>query len=71
MILLKKLNRSLRIDPSNPDHHLWNNNGTWWVHYTEWLENHTARRVRRSLGTACRSRARALRDALLLTGCLS
>ena len=25
---------ALRIDESNLNHHLWNNNGTWWIHYT-------------------------------------
>ena len=42
---------SLRISDSNPNHHLWNNNGTWWLHYTEHLADFTKRRVRRSLRT--------------------
>ena len=25
---------AIRLDPANPDHHLWNNNGTWWCHFT-------------------------------------
>ena len=25
---------SIKIDLENPDHHLWNNHGTWWIHYT-------------------------------------
>jgi hypothetical protein len=25
---------AIRLNPGNPDHHLWNNNGTWWCHYT-------------------------------------
>jgi len=49
----------------NPDHHLWNNNGTWWCHYTEHLPNYTKRRVRLSLHTHDRSVARILRDSLL------
>lgn len=28
------LSLSIRVDDANPDHHLWNNNGTWWCHYT-------------------------------------
>jgi len=49
----------------NPFHHLWNNNGTWWVHYTEHLSDHTKRRVRRSLHTTDSGIARVLRDSLL------
>jgi hypothetical protein len=50
---------------SNPFHHLWNNNGTWWCHYTEHLPDFTKRRVRRSLHTSDSSIARVLRDSLL------
>ena len=49
----------------NPFHHLWNNNGTWWCHYTEHLPDHTKRRVRRSLHTSDSGIARVLRDSLL------
>ena len=49
----------------NPFHHLWNNNGTWWCHYTEHLPDHTKRRVRRSLHTDNVGIARVLRDSLL------
>jgi hypothetical protein len=49
----------------NPFHHLWNNNGTWWVHYTEHLPDYTKRRVRRSLHTTDSGIARVLRDSLL------
>jgi len=57
--------RSLRIDEHNPLHHLWNNNGTWWVHFTEHLPDFTKRRVRRSLGTRDQEEAVRRRDALL------
>lgn len=55
---------SVRTNVANPNHHLWNNNGTWWLHYTlhRGAEKH---RVRRSLGTATLDVARARRDALL------
>jgi len=56
---------SLRILADNPDHHLWNNNGTFWCHYTLHLPNYTKRRVRQSLGTDCVERARKLRDKVL------
>lgn len=49
----------------NPDHHLWNNNGTWWCHYTEHLSDYTKRRVRKSLHTSEVGIARVLRDSLL------
>ena len=49
----------------NPDHHLWNNNGTYWCHYTEHLPNYTKRRVRKSLHTAHLGIARVIRDSLL------
>ena len=49
----------------NPFHHLWNNNGTWWCHYTEHLPDFTKRRVRRSLHTSDSGIARVLRDSLL------
>lgn len=51
---------------ANPNHHLWFNNGTWWVHYTEHLSDFTKRRVRRSLHTKEVGIARVLRDSLLL-----
>ena len=50
---------------SNPNHHLWNNNGTWWLHYTEHLADYTKRRVRLNLHTHNVKAARAIRDVLL------
>jgi hypothetical protein len=57
-------NHCFRVRENNPDHHLWNNNGTW-CHYTEHLPDYTKRRVRRSLRTADRAVARFLRDSVL------
>jgi len=54
---------STRIDDGNETHHLWLNNGTWWVHYTLNFDFRT-RRVRRSLGTKSRAEAIRRRDAL-------
>ena len=51
--------------PAKPDHHLWNNNGTFWCHYTVHEPGYTKRRVRVSLHTKDQSEARARRDALL------
>jgi hypothetical protein len=39
---------SIRVLPDNPDHHLWNNNGTFWCHYTLHFPDYTKRRVRQS-----------------------
>ena len=54
---------SLRISEANPNHHLWNNNGTWFLHYTVYPTPFTKERIRRSLGTKDVAVARARRDA--------
>jgi hypothetical protein len=56
---------AIRVLPDNPDHHLWNNNGTWWCHYTVHRPDYTKQRVRVSLGTRCQDVARRLRDRVL------
>ncbi len=56
-------NLSVRIDDTNPLHHLWNNNGTWWVHYTLNFDFRTRRR-RCSLGTQSLEEAVRRRDEL-------
>jgi len=52
----------LRINDANPQHHLYNNNGTWWCHYTEHCPDFTKHRVRMSLQTPSLPAARAKRD---------
>lgn len=56
---------AIRVHAGNPDHHLWNNNGTWWCHYTLHMRDFTKWRVRTSLATRDLAEARRLRDALL------
>ena len=56
---------ALRIDESNSNHHLWNNNGTWWIHYTIYPTPVTVERIRRSLKTKNLHEARVLRDKIL------
>src|SRR5262249_36921916 len=56
---------SIRLNPENPDHHLWNNNGTWWCHCTVHPTPFTKQRVRKSLRTKNLIQARARRDQLL------
>ena len=60
-------NLSVRVNNKNPDHHLWNNHGTWWLHYTLHLPDYTKRRVRKSLGTNNVKEARLRRDEILAT----
>ncbi len=57
---------SVRVDADNPDHHLWQNGKTWWIHYTVHTDDGRQRRVRYSLHTRDPERARMLRDAVFL-----
>jgi len=56
---------AIRLNPDNPDHHLWNNNGTWFVHYTIHPTPFTKQRLRVSLETKDLVEARLRRDQLL------
>src|SRR5258708_28349234 len=56
---------SLRTNLENPNHHLWNNNGTWFIHYVVHPTPITKERIRKSLGTKSLAEARAKRDAIL------
>lgn len=56
----------LDMSATNPDHHLWNNNGTWWVHATVIHRGLVQERVRRSLKTTDVVEARRRRDLFLL-----
>ncbi len=62
---LKQPTASLRVNPANRNHHLWNNHGVWWIHLTLHLPDFTKLRVRRSLRTANLELARILRDRFL------
>ncbi len=55
---------SLRTDTSNPNHHLWNNNGTWFACYTLCEPGCSGFRRRVSLKTHSVSEARIRRDNL-------
>ncbi|MFH0952920.1 MAG: hypothetical protein V1873_01175 [Verrucomicrobiota bacterium] len=61
---MANIDLSVRIPSGNPDHHIWNNNGIWFVHYTVHLPDYTKRRVRSSLGTRAKDEARKRRDEL-------
>ena len=53
----------IRVRTENPNHHLWNNHGTWFLHYTVHPTPFTKERIRRSLGTKDIEVARGRRDA--------
>jgi hypothetical protein len=70
--IMKNIQLAVRVDGTNPFHHLWNNNGTWWCHLTIHRPDHTSERVRvslktRDLAAACRKRDR-LFDGLIQAG---
>jgi hypothetical protein len=56
---------SIRVQGENPLHHLWNNNGTWWIHYTIHPDAYTKARIRRSLRTHDLATAIQRRDEIL------
>jgi hypothetical protein len=53
----------IRVSPENPNHHLWNNHGTWFLHYTVHPTPFTKERIRRSLSTKDVVVARERRDS--------
>lgn len=56
---------SLRTHPRNPNHHLWWNNGTWWLHATVHRPDYTKQRLRVPLETKNIHQARTRRDTVL------
>jgi hypothetical protein len=55
---------AVRIDAANPLHHLWNNNGTWWCHFTLHNNSYQKESIRMSLRTNDPSKAMRKRDLL-------
>jgi len=62
---LQDVQISIRNTSKNPNHHLWNNNGTWYIHYTIFPDDLTAKRIRHSLRTKNLMVARLRRDNVL------
>ncbi|MCH6255928.1 hypothetical protein MLD52_05170 [Puniceicoccaceae bacterium K14] len=63
---MKKIHElSIRVNESNPNHHLWNNNGVWWLHFTVYPTPVTTQRIRKSLKTKSLEAARIRRDHFL------
>ena len=58
---------SARGVDGNEDHHLWNNRGTWWCHFTLHRPDYTSERIRVSLRTKDIEEARIRRDELFHT----
>jgi hypothetical protein len=56
---------SRRLKTTGPNHHLWNNHGTWWFHSTVHLPDFTKWRLRKNLRTSDVQTARLLRDRIL------
>lgn len=54
----------VRPDP-DPNHHLWNNHGIWFVAYTIHPTPVTKQRIRETLQTRCVELARVRRDEIL------
>ena len=54
----------IRVRAENENHHLWNNHGTWFLHYTVHPTPFTKERIRRSLGTKDVTIARERRDTI-------
>lgn len=65
MTIHKNKGLSLRIAEDNPNHHIYCNNGTWWIHYTTHPCRVTSDRKRASLKTRDLAVARKRRDAFL------
>ena len=55
----------IRHNRNNPNHHLWNNNGMWWMHFSLKNEFGLVRRMRISLKTIDLEKARNRRDRIL------
>jgi hypothetical protein len=56
---------SLRTHTANRNHHLWWNNGTWWLHATVHHPDFTKQRLRVPLETKNIHKARVRRDQVL------
>ena len=54
----------IRVRGENSNHHLWNNHGTWFLHYTVHPTPFTKDRIRHSLGTKDIRIARKRRDTI-------
>jgi len=56
---------SIRVRNAKPDHHLFNNHGTWWCHFWAIADGFYQKRFRINLHTRSLPVARLLRDTVL------
>ncbi len=63
MTTRQELHLASRIQPANPNHHLFSNNGSWWCQITV-HRGPSSQRLRFSLETRDLNRARELRDQI-------
>ena len=66
-IIQYQIELAIRIDPENSDHHIYSNNGTYWIHYTVYPTSITKERVRKSLKTKDIKVARRRRNEIFAT----
>lgn len=59
------LHLATRRTKENPNHHLWNNNGTWWCYFTLRSATDGSKRHRISLKTPDLEAARRRRNGIL------
>jgi hypothetical protein len=59
---------SVRVRSNNPEHHLFNNHGTWWCHFWAIADGIRQKRFRVNLHTRVLSEARSKRNSLLKEG---
>ena len=59
------LRLAIRVSRDKANHHLWNNNGTWWFHFTVRSDQGVSKRIRHSLKTTDIEKARSSRDRIL------
>ena len=62
---MAKFALAIRINPYNPTHHLFNNHGTWWCHFSVVENNFIQWRVRVNLQPDNLLQAQAKRDRIL------
>ena len=65
LLIMSTSTPAIRTNPRNQNHHLYDNNGTWWIHFHVHHPDYTKSRIRESLGTKCLTNARELRDLAL------
>jgi len=59
---------SVRVRKNNPDHHLFQNHGTWWCHFWAIKDGFRQERFRVNLHTKSRTKAHQKRNSLLRDG---